>query len=303
MRSLIPRLSGRRARPDPAPSRWAWRYERWMLTPGIRLAMRAGIPFLLTFGAATWWLSVEENRVRISDAVAEARTAIAQRPEFMVTVMAVEGAGDKVAAEIRDILPIELPASSFDIDLEHLRKTIAALDPVRAVTVRIRPGGVLEVGVIERMPVAVWRTYDKVTLLDETGAHVDEIPTRLARPDLPLIAGEGADRAVAEALTLARAAAPLGDRLRGLVRMGERRWDVVLDRGQRVLLPEYGALQALERVIALEKAQDLLSRDVARVDMRLRQRPTVRMNPPATQEWWRIRFQNLGVEEFEDTGQ
>ncbi len=63
-------------------------------------------------------------------------------------------------------------------------------------------------------------------------------------------------------------------------------------------------MQALERVIALDKAQDMLERDVARVDMRLRQRPTVQMNEAATAEWWRIQAQNLGQsKEFEDTGQ
>jgi cell division protein FtsQ len=42
-------------------------------------------------------------------------------------------------------------------------------------------------------------------------------------------------------------------------------------------------------VIALEGAQDVLSRDVARIDMRLYGRPTVKMNNDATQELWRIR--------------
>ena len=285
MRSLIRR---RAKRPDPAPSRWKWRLERWMLTPGIRLAFRAGVPFALTLAGGLWWLSDEGRRTQISDAVAEARANIEQRPEFMVNVMAVEGAGDQVAADIRDILPIDLPASSFDIDLAQIRETIAGLDPVKEATVRIRPGGVLEVRVSERLPVAVWRSYEQVSLIDETGAHVAEVPTRLARPDLPLIAGDGADRAVAEALILMRAAKPLGDRLRGLVRMGERRWDVVLDRDQRILLPETGAEQALQRVIALDKAQNLLARDIARVDLRLGQRPTVQMNKQATEEWWRI---------------
>jgi|TARA_R110000822_G_scaffold22319_1_gene70199 cell division protein FtsQ len=55
------------------------------------------------------------------------------------------------------------------------------------------------------------------------------------------------------------------------------------------MLPETQPVQALERVIALENAQEVLSRDVARVDMRLAQRPTVQMNKEATQEWWRIR--------------
>ena len=60
----------------------------------------------------------------------------------------------------------------------------------------------------------------------------------------------------------------LAERLRGLVRMGERRWDLVLDRDQRILLPEDGAVEALERVIALDEAQDILSRDILQVDLR-----------------------------------
>lgn len=293
MRSLMRRRSAGQPTPraDPAPSRWAWRLERWMLTPGVRLGLRAGIPFVLTLSLGTWWLSIEENRMIITDMVAEARASIEQRPEFMVTLMAVEGAGEEVAADIRDIMPVDLPASSFDIDLEALRETIQGLDPVQQATVRIRPGGVLQVHVTERVPVAVWRTYEQVTLVDASGAHVAEVPSRLARPDLPLIAGDGAERHVAEAMELVRAAGPLGDRLRGLVRMGERRWDVVLDRDQRILLPETGALRALERVIALDSAQDLLARDVARVDMRLGRRPTVKMNEDATKTWWRIQAQ------------
>ena len=101
--------------------------------------------------------------------------------------------------------------------------------------------------------------------------------------------GEAANTRVPEALELFRTATPINARLRGLVRMGARRWDVVLDRDQRIMLPETQPVQALERVIALENAQEVLSRDVARVDMRLAQRPTVQMNKEATQEWWRIR--------------
>jgi cell division protein FtsQ len=113
------------------------------------------------------------------------------------------------------------------------------------------------------------------------------------RPDLPVIAGEGASAHLSEALQLVDASASLGDRLRGVVRMGERRWDVVLDRNQRILLPTDGAVQALERAIMLETTRDVLSRDIARVDLRLEQRPTVRMNATATEEWRRIRQLNL----------
>jgi cell division protein FtsQ len=107
------------------------------------------------------------------------------------------------------------------------------------------------------------------------------IAERVDRSDLPLIAGDGAKDAIDEALALFAAAAPIAPRVRGLVRMGERRWDMVLEEDARILLPAQGAVAGLERVIALHQAQEMLDRDIAIVDMRLGVRPTLRLNPPA----------------------
>ncbi|QFT60356.1 cell division protein FtsQ [Sulfitobacter sp. THAF37] len=289
MRSLIRRKNTPTTpKADPAPSRWAWRMQRLMLTPGFRLMLRAGVPFCLTLLAGTIYLADDTRRARIVDGVAEARRAIEERPEFMVKLMAIDGAEDKLAADIRAAVPIEFPLSSFDLDLEQVRETIKSLNSVKNASVRIKPGGVLQVIVMPRVPVAIWRTAEGLTLVDEGGAPVGPIASRTERPDLPLIAGEGAARHVPEALILIQATAPIADRVRGLVRMGARRWDVVLDRGQRILLPETDALRALERVIALEGAQEMLTRDVSHVDMRLAQRPTVRMTQEATEAWWNI---------------
>ncbi len=274
---------------DPAPSRWSYRYQRLILTPGVRLMFRVGMPFLLALGAAGFYFSDETRRDRIAASVAEARNSVETRPEFMVQLMAVDGAGYKVASEIREVVPISFPVSSFDLDLKEIRKTISDLDPVREATVRIRPGGVLQVDVIERMPAVMWRTREGLQVLDDAGVLVTQAASRSEYADLPLIAGENADAHVEEAMRLFRAAQPLAGRLRGLVRVGERRWDVVLDRDQRILLPENAPVQVLERVIALSEAQDILERDLAAVDMRIAARPTLRMNKAAVSEWWRIR--------------
>ncbi len=239
-------------RTDPAPSRWAWRMQRLMLTPGIRLALRAGVPFCITLLAGTWYLADEGRRGAIEQAVAETRAGIEQRPEFMVNLMAVDGAKDELALYVREILPLDFPISSFDLDLDAMRATVTQISAVKSASVRIRPGGVLQIDIVERQAVALWRNEDGIALVDESGIYVAAATSRYARPDLPLIAGQGANAHVREALELIEAAAPLGPRLRGLVRMGERRWDVVLDRDQRILLPAEQPLRALERVIALE---------------------------------------------------
>ncbi len=290
MQSLIKRgKAARVTRADPAPSRWAWRMQRLMLTPTFLFGLRVGMPFCLTLAAGLIYLSDDARRNQITEAYVNARSSIEQRPEFMVKLMAIDGVEDALAAQVRAALPIEFPTSSFDLDLAAMRNAIIALPGVKQASLRVKPGGLLHVAVQPRLPVAIWRTEDGLALVDAEGTNIGTVDHRTDRTDLPLVVGDGANREVAEALNLMRAAAPLGDRLRGLVRMGARRWDVVLDRDQRIMLPETGAVQALERVIALEGAEDVLSRDVARVDMRLAQRPTVQMNKEATQEWWRIR--------------
>ncbi|MEQ5826358.1 cell division protein FtsQ/DivIB [Sulfitobacter sp. NFXS29] len=288
MRSLI-RRRPETGKADPAPSRWSWRMQRLMLTPGFRFALRVGLPFTLSLLAGTIYMADEERRGTVVQAIADVRASIEERPEFMVKLMAIDGASDLLSSEIRTALPLEFPLSSFDLDLPQIREKITDIDGVRQANVRIRPGGVLQIDVTPRVPVAVWRSETGLALVDNTGAHVARIGARRDHASLPLIAGAGADKAVPEALKLIGAANVLGDRLRGLVRVGGRRWDVVLDRNQTIMLPEENALQALERVIALEGAQEVLTRDVARVDMRLAARPTLRMNEDATREWWHIR--------------
>lgn len=279
-------------RSDPAPSRWSWRMQRLMLTPLFRFGLRAGLPFAVTLSAATWFLSDPKNQAAIQATVAEARAAIEERPEFMVNLMAIDGGDGDLDAAIRQALPLDFPVSSFDLDPNAMRARILEMPPIKEASVRIRPGGVLQVDITPRVPVAIWRTAEGLSLIDDTGAKVGLIDRRGLRPDLPVIAGEGAPAHVGEALALMEAGAPLGTRLRGLVRLGDRRWDVVLDRNQRILLPASRAVRALERALALDAVDEILARDVARVDLRLSDRPTVRMNASATEEWWRIRQMN-----------
>lgn len=262
---------------DPAPSRLAYKLNRLLMRRGMKVFLRFGLPVLILASVAVFWAS---DPVRVQDAkdrLAEVRRQVEERPEFMVRMMAVENASAAVAADVREVLSLDFPISSFDLDMDELRQSVETLDAVASASVQVKSGGVLEVGVIERRPVAVWRTDDGLQLIDGTGHRVVGLATRVERPELPLLVGAGANEAVDEAMTLFSISGPLSDRLRGFLRVGERRWDVVLTRDQRVLLPEDGAIPAFQKVIALDAAQDLLARDVSVVDFRNAARPVLRM--------------------------
>lgn len=279
----------RGARPDPAPSRWAYRMQRFLLTPGYRLAMRIVIPAVVCFGAVHLYMADEMRRDNVIAMIRGWKTDIETLDQFMVYALEVTNASEGTEEDIREVTELDLPRSSFHIDLPGLKETVESLPSVAEAALQLRDGGVLRVSVVERVPVAIWRGADGYDLVDPTGAVTGAIHRRAERPDLPLLAGSGEPAAIPEALALFAAAEPITGRLRGLERIGERRWDVVLDRGQRILLPEDKPVQALERVLALDEAQELLGRDVLAVDMRLADRPTLRLSEGAVKEWRQIR--------------
>ncbi|MGR3757677.1 MAG: cell division protein FtsQ/DivIB [Tranquillimonas sp.] len=292
MRTLIRRRDDLH---DPAPSRLAYRLERLRLTPAVRILFRLGLPLAAAVASAALVLSDAGRREALGQWVAEIRASVEERPEFMVTSMTVDGVSPSVEAAVRRSAPVAFPISSFDLDLPELQTAIAALPAVERVDLRIRPGGILDVRVVERVPVAVWRVAGGLMLLDRQGNRVAQLDQRTDRIDLPLLAGAGADRAVPEALALLAAARPLDARMRGLVRMGERRWDVVLDGDQTILLPETAPVPALEQVLALNQAQDILDRDVVAIDMRNPRRPTVRLGDTAIAGLKHVSQKKLGA--------
>lgn len=295
MSEMTPPTAELRApRRDPAPSKLAYRVQRVWLTPLYRAMIRVGIPsFCVVLGVA-WFLGDQDRLDAIGDKMAEIRRSIEERPEFMVSMMELTGASQNVGDDIREIVPVDFPVSSFDLDLDAMQDAIEGLDAVRQASVRVRSGGVLEVQVSERDPAVLWFTDAGIEALDATGHRVKPIQPGEDIPALKQIAGAGADQNVKEALALFAAAGPVADRVRGLVRVGERRWDVVLDKGARIQLPEDQPVGVLERIIALHQARDLLDRDIARVDMRLIQRPTLRLKDGAMAELRHIQAIEMG---------
>lgn len=284
-----PRREAPKQKADPAPSRAAYRLQRLMLTPAYRLTLRVVLPFLIGLSAVAIYMSDADRKDAVILGIADIRNQIETRPEFMIKLMAIDGASGETEADIREISQIDFPVSTFDLELDTLREAIVGLPAVADASVSVRQLGVLEIDVTEREPALLWRTREGIQVLDNSGIVIGELDSRTLRPDLPLIAGYGANEKVQEAMDLLRVISPLHDRLRGLVRVGERRWDIVLAPNLRIMLPDHQPVLALERAIALHEAQDVLNRDIAALDLRLASRPTIRMNEGALERWRQIK--------------
>lgn len=274
---------------DPAPSRLAYRLQRLTLGWRFWAFLRYGVPVLLIGAVAFAGFGTQARRDVAFGYYLQLRDAIAMQPAFMVEHLEINGASGSLGEDLREVLSLDLPISSFDLNATEIRATVMELDPVANVNVQLG-GGILRLDVVERIPAYVWRNETGLDVLDATGALVHPLSARSDAPNLPLLVGSDVQDNVPQARAILDALTPIKGRLRALMRVGARRWDVILDRGQIIALPEQDAVPALLRVLALHEAEKLLDRDIQMVDMRLPRRPIMRLSDGALQDLLQARL-------------
>ncbi len=264
---------------DAAPSKLGYRLERLWLTHWLRALVQVWMPlFALLLALYGGWQSPAVSGWVVAQYQA-VRHAVAARADLRIEQVSIPVGSDDLKRQIIGIMALDLPTSVLDTDLAGLRKTVEGLAAVKSASVRFE-NGVLEVAIVERTPAMVWRNLNRIYLVDEDGVRVAEVPRRMARPDLPLMVGEGADKAMLEAREILSIVAPLGPRVLGVVRMGERRWNVVL-KEKVVMLPAEGGPDAMRRVMAMQAADNVLDVDATVIDMRDKNRVILRLNENA----------------------
>lgn len=287
-------------RRGPGPSKLAYRLTRSWKKIWVRRVALVVLPIALA-SAVTWRAATDPAVIAAAfDARAALIDMMSQRPEFAVKGVRVRGASEPLAKRVETALALPGNASSLNTDVVALQARLLEIPAVRDVRVQLKSDGMLDVLVDERIAEALWRDEEgSLWLVDHEGVELAAIGERRDRAELPLILGRGAPDKMAEALSVYRAAPDLRPRLRALVRIGERRWNVALDRGLTILLPESDPEEALERVMAWHFGEELLDRSLVSVDMRLPGRPTLRMSPEAA-ETYRIDLERANAE-GEDT--
>ncbi len=261
---------------DQAPSRLGYKFSRWMLSPFIKKSVFFGMPLIILLLPVFIFLKDQNNKNLVEEIVLDFYRKIIERPEFMLSALSIQGSSDSLNAEIREILGLNFPISSFDLDLADLRNRVLSLPPVETAEVRLQGGSILHVKVKEKVPALLLKDDTGIHVLNKNGDYIRPLLSTEYGSKLPVITGEGAQKAAAEAFILFSALYDKLDEVRGLVLVGGRRWNIVLKSGQVIMLPEKKSEQAVQKILILDKAEKILSRDIAVFDFRLPYRITLR---------------------------
>ncbi len=213
--------------------------------------------------------------------VADRANRVLAMAGFSIDDVTVTGRSHADVKALFSALAIKRGDPIFGFDTEAARKNIERVDWVKSATVtRLLPDAI-RIDIVERKPFAVWQRGGQLSVVDSDGKIITDNNVQ-AYANLPFIVGFGGAREAEDILHLMADAQPeFLARVRAFVRVGDRRWNLRLENGVDVKLPEVGVEKALADIVTLDAQYKILSRDIESVDLRLPDRVSVALTPEA----------------------
>lgn len=166
-------------------------------------------------------------------------------------------------------LDIKTQASIFSADLTAARARLLALDWVASAEVVRRYPDTIHVTIVEKRPFALWQppANAPIAVVERNGRPITtQGIEQFVR--LPKLVGAGAPEASAELVDVVAAHRAVNARIAYFELVSQRRWNLVLNDGVVVKLPEQGWQKELDALEHLIIDKGVLERDVAEIDMR-----------------------------------
>lgn len=237
---------------------------------------------LLGFFASTitYGVIIGGHGPAVSSAFSQAPDVIASIAGFRIESIAVTGQMELTTEEIIDAVGLDATHSLVFLDAAVARDQLLALPLVESATVRKFYPDRVEIAITERKPYAVWQHEGSFSVISADGTAIDS--ARDGRfSHLPLVVGEGADVASVEFLPVLAKFPEVAKKTYGAVRIGDRRWNLRLNNGFDVKLPDEEVEVALAKLDRMIREGNIMSRDLVSIDLRDSSRTLVRLSADA----------------------
>jgi cell division protein FtsQ len=235
-----------------------------MFSPRRPMVLLTIVVVILSVAAAVVTGGVVPRTVKKTDMAAN---ALVGHAGFGIAQVHLTGNVRTHSDEIMSALGIKAGQSIFAVNLATARTHLLALPWIADAEIRRRYPDDISVNVVERVPYARWQTPNGVELVDRRG-HVITNDDAGKFASLPLLIGDGAPehaQGFVEAVAGHRAVVK---RVKAYQYQSGRRWNLILDNGVIVKLPESGwdvQIKELDRLIIDD---GILETNIREIDLR-----------------------------------
>lgn len=276
-------MFGRKDKPKKPARRLGWRRVIAWRPSGRALRATVALALVACLGAGGVYIWRSGGADRLDDLAADLRGGaidLTARAGLAVGEVIVEGRERTAARDVLAVLDARRGSPILAFDPHAAKAELETLPWVRRATVERRLPGTIHVRLEERIPLALWQTRGRFSVIDLEGREIAGVdPGNFAR--LLAVVGDDAPQHAASLIALLDTEPDMRRRIAAAVRVGGRRWNLNLDNGVVVNLPETNAGAAYERLAQLARDNGLVERDLVSVDLRLPDRLILRARETA----------------------
>lgn len=260
------------------------RRARRLVARLAQIPQGAGVAASLLFlGATLSYGAIAGGHVAaVTDWLKGARDNAANALGFRIAAVSVSGGSQVSREQALALAGVTGRSSLFFFNAETARAQLLANPWIAdAAVLKLYPDRLL-ITITERRAFALWQRDGQVNVIADDGTVLQPFVEDRYR-GLPLVVGSGAERHAKDFIGLLDRFPEIRSALSASVLVAERRWNLRLTNGMDVRLPENDLQVALDRLVKLDREKNLLSRDIASIDLRLADRVTVRLSDAALQ--------------------
>ena len=206
---------------------------------------------------------------RTLQGVSVATDTVVNDAGFTIRNIHIAGGQRTPSETIAAALDLRRDQSIFAADLSAARARLMALPWVSSAEVVRRYPDTIHVAIVEKRPFALWQppANAPIAVVERNGRPITtQGIEEFVR--LPKLVGEGAPQASAELVDVVAAHRAVNARIAYFELVSQRRWNLVLNDGVVVKLPEQGWQKELDALEQLIIDKGVLERDVVEIDMR-----------------------------------
>jgi cell division protein FtsQ len=206
-------------------------------------------------------------------AVSRAFDTITADAGFGISEIHIAGNRRTPYSQVLEVLAMKPGQSIFSADLWRARDRLAHLDWIASAEIHRRYPDAVFVNLVEKRPFALWQPpadakgEAPILLVERNGRPITSHDIEKFRR-LPKLIGAGAPQAAADLVDAVATHRAIAARIAAYARQSQRRWNLILDDGVVVQLPETGWQKELDALEHLIIDGGILERDVTQIDLR-----------------------------------
>ena len=261
----------------PRPLRRAVRFLGSLVSGRVNIPRHLGSVSVVAFYAATavYVFALVGEPLQVTQAVTSAAG-------FAINNVKVSGNAETSEIDILERIGLDGTTSLMALDAAATREALKGLPWILDAEVRKIYPDTVEIKLREKVAFGIWQYGQELSLIERDGKPIAPLrDNKFAH--LPLFVGKDAGTGAMEIMRDLDRWPAIKSRVKALMRVAGRRWDIKLDNGVVIKLPERDMERAMAELAEFDESQQVLERDILAIDLRLADRTTVQLTPDAVE--------------------